>query len=248
MNNSVIILNEPQLEFGFEQRTFDPRDGLSLFGPYDAKISKPINYILLGTKEGIEKFKRWSSLLTQPIIDTPKGNQRLWTPYPGFSAAFGTDWPLEPIWSHEIDKGELNQVSDLSDKYERAYTVVNKYLDGLRIASERDERIGVAICIVPDHVWQNCRPQSIVKGSSERISLKRIKSRKSGQLELFDDYEKDQYFMSTDFRRQIKARGMEFDFPIQIVRESTLRPDSNNKFGQRGLRWSNKTGHKNSEC
>ncbi|MBN1373219.1 MAG: hypothetical protein JW987_14885 [Anaerolineaceae bacterium] len=235
MNNSVIILDEPQLEFGFGQRTCDPRDGLSLFGPFDSSVAKPINYILLGTNEGISKFRQWSSLLTQPVIDTPKGNQRLWTPYPGFSAAFGTEWPLEPVWSYELANEELNQAADLSDKYERAFTVVNKYLDGIRIASERDERIGVAICIVPDHVWQNCRPQSTVKNLSERVSIKRIKSRKSGQLELFDDYDKEQYFMSTDFRRQIKARAMEFDFPIQIVRESTLRPDSINKFGQRGL-------------
>jgi hypothetical protein len=228
-------MDEPQLEFGFGQRTYDPRDGLSLFGPYDSGIAKPINYILLGTREGIQKFRQWSSLLSRPAIDAPKGNQRLWIPYPGFSAAYGVDWPLESLWSNELDINVLNQASELPDKYERAFSVVKKYLDGIRMASERDERIGVAICIVPDQVWKNCRPQSVVKNATERVSTKRIKSRKAGQLELYESYDSDQYFMSTDFRRQLKARGMEFDFPIQIIRESTLRPDSINKFGQRGL-------------
>jgi hypothetical protein len=235
MNNSVIILDEPQLEFGYGQRTCDPRDGLSLFGPYDSGIAKPINYILLGTKEGINLFQQWSSLLSQPAIDTPKGNQRLWTPYPGFNAAYGMDWPINPIWKYELDKNALYTASQHADKYERAYTVVNQYLAGISIASEKDERIGVAICIVPEYVWQNCRPKSVVKNNEGQVSFKRIKSRKAGQLELFDNYNTDQYFMSTDFRRQLKARGMEFDFPIQIIRESTLRPDSINKFGQRGL-------------
>lgn len=235
MINSVITLDEPQLEFGFGQRTYDPRDGLSLFGPYDAGIAKPISYILLGTKEGTTKFRKWSSLLSRPIVDTPKGNQRLWTPFPGFTAAYGTDWPFNPLWLYEVDKDALDLASQHPDKYERAYTVVNKYLEGIRIASERDERIGVAICIIPEHVWKNCRPESIVRNSGEVISTKRIKSRKAGQMELFDSYETDQYFMSTDFRRQLKARAMEFEFPIQIVRESTLRPDSINKFGERAL-------------
>ncbi|MEW6030228.1 MAG: argonaute/piwi family protein [Chloroflexota bacterium] len=235
MNNSVMVFDEPELEFGYEQRTVDPRDGLSLFGPYDLSSAKPINYVLLGTKEGVSKFKQWSYLLSYSAVDTPKGNQRLWTPYPGFKAAFGVDWPVEPVWTYELDAEKLANASQHSDKYQRAFTVVNAYLEGMRIASERDERIGVAICVVPENVWKNCRPKSVIRTTSEVISTKRIKSRKSGQYELFNSFDVEQYWMSTDFRRQLKARGMEFDFPIQIVRESTLRPDSINKFGLRGL-------------
>ncbi|NPV76634.1 MAG: hypothetical protein HPY59_09710 [Anaerolineae bacterium] len=239
MNRTAIVLNEPELEFRYGQRACDPRDGLALFGPYDADLpSRPttVNYLLLGTDEGIAKFQEWSQLIAQPCFDTPKGNQRLWAPYPGFSAAFCTSWMTDPVWSYEINRQKLSEASKHRDGYERAYKVVNLFLDGLRQSVDRDERIGVAICVVPDYVWKNCRPKSTVSNTQEEpISFRRIKQRKTGQLELFDDYEIEQYWMSTDFRRQLKARAMEFDVPIQIVRESTLRPTSEKKFGQRGL-------------
>ena len=42
MDKSIIVLNEPELEFGYAQRMTDPRDGLALFGPYDTGLpSKP---------------------------------------------------------------------------------------------------------------------------------------------------------------------------------------------------------------
>ena len=239
MNNSAIVLNEPELEFRYGQRTYDPRDGLALFGPYDADLStrpSTISYIVLGPKDGIGKFQKWSQLISHPTFDTPKGNQRLWAPYPGFSAAFCSEWPGKPHWSFEIDKQKLVEASCTQDKFERAYKVVNMYLEGLRRVYERDEKIGVAICIVPDVVWKNCRPKSTVYNPSEEyISTKRIKQRKAGQMELFSDFEIEQYWMSTDFRRQLKARAMEFGIPIQIIRDSTLRMSSENKFGQRGL-------------
>jgi hypothetical protein len=114
---------------------------------------------------------------------------------------------------------------------------VNLYLDGLRIASKLDEKIGVAICIVPDEVFSNCRPKSPVPVEAEgpNISTKQLLARKFGQLELFDQYDPDQYWLSTDFRRQLKARAMEFNIPIQIIRQSTLRFSDENKRGQRGL-------------
>jgi len=34
MNNNLIYFDEPKLAFGYDQTSEDPRDGLSLFGPY----------------------------------------------------------------------------------------------------------------------------------------------------------------------------------------------------------------------
>src|SRR5487761_1147363 len=65
----VEVLEEPWLEFRYRQRVEDPRDGLSLFGPYDWEdkfhISK-ISYGLVGTMDGIAKFQEFSKLLHLP--------------------------------------------------------------------------------------------------------------------------------------------------------------------------------------
>lgn len=239
MNDSAIVFREPELEFRYGQRVKDPRDGLSLFGPYDADTSsRPgiLAHVILGTAEGISAFKSWSSMMNTSVTYAPNGNQRLWPPFPGFEAAFCSEWPAEPIWSYEINRDELINASRHRDAHERAYGVVEMYLDGFRRASKRDENISVAVCIVPDEVWSNCRPESSVTNPvGKPISRSRLQKRKAGQLELFEQFDPEQYLLSTDFRRQLKARSMEYNIPIQIIRESTLRLNSENPFGQRAL-------------
>jgi hypothetical protein len=108
--------------------------------------------------------------------------------------------------------------------------VSNLYLNALRIAADRDEAFGVIVCVVPDTVWQNCRPKSVVvDGEGDRPSVGQRAHRRQ-QPDLFGAYEPEEYEMSVDFRRQLKARAMEFKVPIQLVRESTLTlaPQSTN--------------------
>ena len=99
-----------------------------------------------------------------------------------------------------------------------------------------DENIGVAICIVPDEIWKNCRPESRVENpTGQKVSAKMKKSRKAGQYEMLANYDPQQYQLSTDFRRQLKARSMQYEIHVQILRESTLRLTDHNVFGERGL-------------
>lgn len=242
MTKSTIIFNEPELEFRYGQRVKDPRDGLALFGPFDAdQASRPgaLNYVLLGTQEGISMFKSWAGAMNYPATEAPKMNYRLWPPYPGFEAAFCSNWSAEPVWSFPIDREKLIEAARHKEPHERAFGVVEYYLEGFRIAGKLDEKIGVAICVVPDEVWLNCRPESrVVNSLGEPLSNKKVRSRKAGQFELYDEFNMDQYWLSPDFRRQLKARAMEltgFGIPLQIIRESTLRLSDENPRGQRQL-------------
>ena len=93
----------------------------------------------------------------------------------------------------------------------------------MRIAKKRDEGISVFICVVPDELWLNCRPMSkVIRGTGFRPSRSEVYQRRHGQASLFEQYEPEQYDLSVDFRRQLKARAMEHRVPIQIIRESTL--------------------------
>jgi hypothetical protein len=239
MTERIFIFSEPELEFRYGQKAKDPHDGLALFGPFDVdKPSHPrsLTYVLLGTEEGISSFNAWSQAMSRPAVDAPNNNYRLWSPFPGFEVAFCTEWPTEPVWSFAISDDELDKASRHPDPYRRAFQVVDHYLEGLRIASKRDEIIGMAVCVVPHEVWLNCRPKSRVANPvGEKISQQRIQSRKAGQLELFSEFDQEQYQLSRDFRRQLKARSMQYGIPIQIIRESTLRLSSENPFGERAL-------------
>ena len=237
--STVTFFNEPELEFRYGQRVKDPRDGLTLFGPFDTDMpSRPssLAYVVLGTDDGLRKFGEWADAMSRQAIQAPRENRRLWPPYPGFEAAFCSRWSPEAVWSYCIHRDDLIKASFKSDAYERAFVVVEQYLEGIRKASLRDERVDVAICVVPDEVWRNCRPESrVVSLEGPAVSKRTIRQRKAGQLELFASFDPQQYQLSPDFRRQLKARSMEYGIPLQIIRESTLDLSSAYRAGQRHL-------------
>ena len=55
-----------------------------------------------------------------------------------------------------------------------------------------------------------------------KVSRREAKLRQQYGGDLFSAVPDGQYDFSVDFRRQLKARSMEFGIPIQLIRESTL--------------------------
>jgi hypothetical protein len=207
-----------------------------LTAPYDgaaANHPRSIPYAVVGTATGIAAFMEWSSLLQKPIIaDAVRDatgrrplNEKLWPPYPGFEAAFASTWPEEPVWATVLDAEALAAASRDLDPNKRAYEVVNAYLAGIRTVVKRDEMPKVIVCVVPEEVWLNCRPESHVAevvGVGVKVSTRERSQRRAGQSDLFVPFEQQQYQLSVDFRRQLKARVMEYGVPVQIIRETTL--------------------------
>jgi hypothetical protein len=224
---------EPDLEFNSGQCLVHPRDGLSLYGPYDSKgLEKPrhLNYATFGTKSGLQKFRTFSQKLRRPILTEDSLSSHLWPHFPGFEETFHAVWPEKEEWFGEIGEDKLSNACSLVDTFERVYSVVNLYLKEMRIAKARDEAFDVYVCVVPDIVFTTCR----VLSSGRKPSLKQRRIR-SVMGDFFSSYDSDQYSFSLDFRRQLKARAMEFEAPIQIIRESTLRLNDASSFSERGL-------------
>lgn len=233
MSPRISIFKEPLLEFRYGQHLEDPHDGLSLFGPFDADLpSHPakITYGVIGTDKGILQFEKWSEKMDGAIIDENE-NKKLWPPFPGFEAAFNCEWPCKPAWSHSLEKNELIKASRHRDPNTRAFDIVSSYLKGFDILRKRDEAFSVIICVVPDEVWKYCRPKSRVEHPWGYMPKKSMREQfKEGQVTLFEQrysdsqkgWSTDKYRLSGDFRRQIKARTLKYNIPIQIIRESTL--------------------------
>jgi hypothetical protein len=225
MSESISVLPEPELEFGLDQSAISPHDGLALYGPYDsARPHHPatLSYGLVGTEEGIDAARRFFSVLEGPIQNPPK-KDRLWPQFPGFEAAFGAALPEGPSLAALVDRSELELASRHVERHERAAGVVDRYIRAIEGLASRDERVQTVVCVVPDFVHARCRPESHVEdGVGERISLRERNAAKSGQGSLFGGADPRIYQMSEDFRRQLKARVMKLDMPVQIIRESTL--------------------------
>jgi hypothetical protein len=250
MSDSFHYLDEPPLSFGLGQIANDPHDGLALFGPSDRRGSLP-DHIVIGTAAGITLWRQWATALNAPAACIDITRHRAWPPFPGFDIAFGTKWP-EPAKSFTLDSEILLESARKADRYERAYAVANLYLEPLAQVQRLDAKPSLAICVVPDAVYENCRPQSSVrrnalsdapKTKDQRAFIKgALRDRKSGQGRMFDDapdlgnalQNLQQYGLSPDFRRQLKARMMAFELPVQIVKESTLAISDKVRNGEPG--------------
>jgi hypothetical protein len=243
MADTFHFLGEPLLQFGQGQTAEDPHDGLALFGPAEPRAQLPEN-VVVGTAQGIELWDMWCSALNGSAACADPARHRAWPPFPGFDVAFGAKWP-SPIRSYAIDGARLSDGARKADRFDRDYAVSNLYMEPLDSLSKLDGRPALVICVVPDEVYENCRPQSSVAfgdrsdATRSKVEVKFLKQaiedRKGGQSRMFDadpsvtaalegmdDYEAA-HGLSTDFRRQLKGRMMAHELPVQIIKESTLR-------------------------
>jgi hypothetical protein len=227
---SLNFLGEPHLEFRYKQKVIDPKLGLSIFGPFDTDLPshpKNISYGIVGTKIGIELSRLFFEKVQKPILSqNSTDNPRLWPMFPGFEAAFYSTLPPKCTRFVEIETEKLIEASLNYDPNRRAFETVNSYLDGIKQLVKPDDPLDVIICVVPDIIYENCRPKSTVKeGVGEKVSLKIRKKRAEGQTDLFQTYTIDMYQYSVHFRRQLKARALEshIEPPTQILLESTLK-------------------------
>jgi len=236
---TVLYLDEPMLQFASRQYAHDPHDGLAMFGPFS--LDQPAHpqspaYMVIGAPEGIKLIRTWAEAMNRSFAVSEVRKHRLWPPYPGFEVAFGSRWSPEPASIYELDRQKLLDASRKKDNHQRCFAVVELFMDAFERGRKHDTKIAVALCVIPDEVKTNCRPESRIADATDAgISRQLKESRKSGQTELFETFNADQYRLSPDFRRQLKARTMQFDIPLQIVQESTLRLSDTTEFGERGL-------------
>jgi hypothetical protein len=222
------LIDEPDLEFRFNERLVDPRFGLSIFGPVDSDAPshpKNISYGVVGTPRGIELARLFLKAVQHPIVKESK-NPRLWPLYPGFQAAFLTSLPEDPTRVHQVDDAQVTTASYQNDAWQRAYGVVTLYLEGIESMKTKEERIDVILCVVPDFVARNCKPKSRIKeGTGIRTTYNQRRGFVRGQTTFSGGPNTEAYKYSVDFRRQLKARAMTTEIPTQLVLESTLVVD-----------------------
>jgi hypothetical protein len=226
--NSLIRIREPRLEFAFGQGLEDPRDGLTLFGPYDTSVYG-VRAGVIGTKEGIRRFNRWVKSIQEPVgIDYA---ERYRPPFPGFEAAFRIPWKAEPIIEVEIDPVEIARCLSLDDRHIRIFETVDVFAARLSEAKKSEEVTpDVWFVVIPDKVHQLCTPESFVPVADRTVAQGKMKPSTARsyltQPSLFSDFdeEAEPYFYEPDFRRQLKGKLLWEGILTQIVKESTIAP------------------------
>jgi hypothetical protein len=240
-NLHLTRIPEPLLEFRYGQQLVYPRDGLFLFGPVDGG-RPPLNFGVIGTKEGVERFRRWMTGVNS-YIAPPEGqeNDPQHVPFPGFAAAFASGWPERPGRVIDtIDGAALSNALHIGNRNEAIKLAVDQYVEPLiKAADQAEDPPRFWFVVIPEEVYKLGRPQSKVS-TAERVKGQ-IKISKSAARDLKveptlfaeDAAGASVYEYATHFRRQLKARLLKDRIVTQIVRETTLAPyDFLNKIGK----------------
>ena len=230
MNTQLLYLQEPNLLFGYNQLMTDPRDGLTLFGPYEGLAPHKMQVGVIGTEEGIERYKVFVERLRRPIY-SPKEKLIQRPHFPGFETIFGVQWSSKPDAIIHIRKEAIEQALNTQILKERTFAVVNLYLDKLKqFDREEETKVDLWFVIVPRQVWLHCRPESQGKGSSD-LSVQAIRAHEAGQMVMFNEMAEEIeetieiHDSSSDFHNQLKARLLKerVQPPVQVILDSTLQ-------------------------
>ena len=223
----LIHLPEPTLLFGHGQSVEDPRDGLSLFGPFDPAQTYGIRYGVIGTKTGIQRFADWVERIQHPVVEEKP--TRLRPPFPGFEAAFGIPFSPSPLIQVEFQEGDLNKHVHLGDRFKRTYETAGFFTERIAEALRtEDERPDLWFIIATEDVYKYCRPAQTVEKEHRIEAADTMKPgeahRLTKQPALFGEWNKAAipYQYDPDFRNQIKGRLLSQKILTQVIRESTL--------------------------
>ena len=229
---------EPLLEFGFGQKLAYPRDGLYLYGPVsnDAQIEQ-VRYGVIGTAEGIKRFKIWAKsvagFINIPDKDTySKEVEPQHIPFLGFEEIFGAKWSAEPAETiSDISENNLKYKLKIRNRHEAIMETVSIYVERLKKAQNRLENPpDFWFVVIPEEVYRLGRPKSKIPRADQtegRVSITKALARRfKVQAPLFSEDAKEAavYEYATHFRRQLKARLLKERIVTQIIRETTLAP------------------------
>lgn len=238
-NFRTVFFEEPEIMFGDNQVTADPREGLILFGPHEKLRHYSIVAGVVGTKRGIDNYKEFVKALNMPIISTKWSypakshvSDELQRPsFPGFEAVFNVKWSPQPDLEIEIDFTEIATIlRTVRNKKKRADALVDLYLAKILDAkSKEDIQPNIWFILVPKKIWEDCRPNSFGTDISSSTRTY-IEQRKTGQLSLYDDTaylnEVERLInSSSDFHHLLKARLIQeqVEAPSQILVEPKLQ-------------------------
>jgi hypothetical protein len=204
-------LQEPFLVFG-EGKSICPREGITRLKVYDTVQSIRKHELLVGIvgiEEDIENMKSWLKRFEGFIPAKPQGKQQgLFKSFPGFNLeqGFCAKFLFDTNYERVLSPNDIRKILKENDREQRILNAVDLFADNVIFLSNT-RNSDVVICIVPKSF-----EGKIVKENKDEEPVETTAEEEKMELEI-------------NFRRALKAKSMQSNTPIQIVREYILHDD-----------------------
>ena len=221
----LIHLNEPMLTFGYSQKTVDPRDGLTLFGPFSQNIlSGKLNVGIIGPTQQRIYIIEYLEKIHKPIYNFEQDVARPY--FPGLESVFNIYIDLKNLIEIDVSDLEINKYLKYQDGHQRVFRLSELYAQKLiKYTNEEDLPVTIWIVVIPDAIYLYGRPLSSIPFSKDNIpDTLRKKDRDSDVKFLFHEENelKKAYEFEINFHNQLKAKLLEDKIITQIILESTI--------------------------
>ncbi|OGV56646.1 MAG: hypothetical protein A2X49_08685 [Lentisphaerae bacterium GWF2_52_8] len=226
MNNpKLIYFQEPQLTFAHLQKTEDPRDGLTLFGPFTSQsVAGAITVGIIGPRIQINYLRNYLVKIHNPVISDKTDIARPF--FPGVEAALGISINSRSIQEIELKQCDIDTYLKYTDSHQRVFNLSSLYADELRkFCNSEHVHVDVWFVVIPQSIYTLCRPKSRVPRTDDTINIGLAKcDRNSDQPSLFeeDNELKAAYQYELNFHNQLKAKLLNDKIITQIVRDQTI--------------------------
>jgi hypothetical protein len=233
----ILHIPEPMLEFGNRQVSEHPKDGLYLYGAHEGpRAIRHVSVGAVGTEEGLRFLTEWARKLSglvrvPPPGKTEKKNRIHLSDFPGLAETFGISINPDEFVRRPISAKLIDETTRTLNHHEAVAKAVDLYIEEI-IRHDRNEehKVDVWLLVLPELIFERCKPQSkrtglpLVKGHFG----KRQKARSDLPLleEIVDQSDEEIFDDIADFHRQVKARLLKIGYTSQLLRETTLAPES----------------------
>ncbi len=222
----IKYLSEPTLTFAHGQKAIDPRDGLMLFGPFDAnRYYGQMNIGIIGPNRLRRLMIDYLHVLDKPVFSDEHVNKH--PTFLGLESVLGVFVNYENIPQIDISENSIKEALRHQDNHVRVHKLVSIYVDKITDYLNEEERpVNLWLVVIPEGIYTHGRPKSsalkmggVIKSS---VSRQVLKNRQQNLFEEFNNEEeafRKAYEYEVNFHNQMKARLLGSGITTQIIRE-----------------------------
>lgn len=212
-------IEEPSLQFGTAHHIC-PKSGIYSFNPFDIDQVRPekITIGVVGKGESVDKVLEWIESCKSHIAGkeskTPHPN--LFMNFCGFNKNIGFKCEIayDETYLRKLNNSDFEKIVKGNGSLEHVINeVTNLYLNEVKFLS-KNKKPDVILCALPENLMKHImetKPKSTDDDEEPEIIEK-------------DFDEEDVSKKEQNFRSNLKAQAMQYNVPIQIIRDRVAKP------------------------
>jgi len=229
----IKYLQEPKLQFGIGESVC-PKEGISNYHPFDFDIVRPekIKTGIIGKGDSVDDVPSWLDSCKKEIAGKISKNPKPKL-FPGFmgmnrEVGFKAEIIYDDTYIRKINNSEFEEaLEDEGDLEIRIGNMVALYLNEIKFLT-KNKTPDVIICVITEKFMDDITEATLEDLNEDEDEDEAPDNEKleSEEEETDKEEEREDSFLERNFRRLLKARAMQHNVPIQIVRDRIVKPKS----------------------